>query len=398
MRVAVLPHDPNEPALVRWLRNSGVRRSLILTLLWIFIGVVLVKFRQVLLPFSLALLLAFILEPLVDMISHRKVAGRNVPRGAAIIAIYLAFGLTFALFGTWAASQIGRELAGMGKATKALVVEARAMTGQLLDAAEAFALENNLPVNRKEIQGLVEQNIMSATEEITRYAASLVTLGRDVVSAAVRAIFGLFLVLMLTAFLGMDKRRIEGFFHSLVPSEYQASYRLVLEGMSTGLAGVVRGQVIICLANGALTFVGLWLLGVKLPLILATMAAVFSLIPIFGSILSTLPIVTMALTDSFAKGLFALLWIVGIHLIEANLLNPKIMGDSAKIHPVLVVFSLIVGEQTAGLMGALFAVPVASVIVTLFKFLHRRALALETRAAPPVESADTPSPEPTEPA
>ena len=59
-------------------------------------------------------------------------------------------------------------------------------------------------------------------------------------------------------------------------------------------------------------------------------------------------------------------WIIVIHLVEANFLNPKIMGDAAKIHPVLVVFALIAGEHSYGLVGALFAVPVASIIQTIF--------------------------------
>ncbi len=61
------------------------------------------------------------------------------------------------------------------------------------------------------------------------------------------------------------------------------------------------------------------------------------------------------------------------------------MGTAARIHPVLVVFALIVGEQTSGLIGALFAVPIASVVLTVFKFLHKRALdgVKESEAAHP---------------
>ena len=66
--------------------------------------------------------------------------------------------------------------------------------------------------------------------------------------------------------------------------------------------------------------------------------------------------------------MFVLAWIIGIHLVEANFLNPKIMGDAAKIHPVLVVFALIAGEHSYGLVGALFAVPVASIIQTIFVY------------------------------
>jgi predicted PurR-regulated permease PerM len=61
-----------------------------------------------------------------------------------------------------------------------------------------------------------------------------------------------------------------------------------------------------------------------------------------------------------------LLWIIGIHQIEANLLNPKIIGVAAKIHPVLVVFALIVGEHFFGLWGALLGVPALSVAQSFF--------------------------------
>ncbi len=101
-----------------------------------------------------------------------------------------------------------------------------------------------------------------------------------------------------------------------------------------------------------------------------------SLIPIFGSILSSIPIVSIALVSSgrfdVLQGLKVTGWIVFIHLVEANFLNPKIMGDAAKIHPVVVVFALIAGEHSYGLVGALFAVPVASIIQTLFLYFRRK--------------------------
>jgi predicted PurR-regulated permease PerM len=254
------------------------------------------------------------------------------------------------------------------------------MSGRMLDRVEDFAEKNNLPFDRQQIQEeLIEKgSLVKAASEFSENAGKVVGIAADILGSAFTAIFGAFLVLMLTAFISMDRGRIERFFFSLVPPEYQSAYATVIKGMSIGLAGVVRGQVLICITNGLLTFIGLWILDVKLPMILASVACIFSLIPIFGSILSTIPIVALALTDSFAKGVFALLWIIGIHLVEANFLNPKIMGDAAKIHPVVIVFALIVGERTAGLPGALFAVPIASVIVTFFKFLHARALDVES--------------------
>jgi predicted PurR-regulated permease PerM len=83
--------------------------------------------------------------------------------------------------------------------------------------------------------------------------------------------------------------------------------------------------------------------------------------------------VALGLTQGFGTALGVLLWIVGIHQLEANFLNPKIMGDAAKIHPVLVVFSLIVGEHWFGAVGALLAVPCMSLAKSVF--LHFRDIA-----------------------
>jgi putative heme transporter len=374
------------------MRNRAVRRTLVLTFLWIVIGLILFRFRDALLPFGVAVLLAFIFEPLVDLLSTMRIRGRTLPRVAAIVGIYAVLICLFSLFGTWTTQQVGRELSGLSKMRQTVVADARQVTGRLLDRLERFAEANQLPFDRQKIQEelLEKGSLMRAADEFSDNAGKVVGIAADIVGSAFTAIFGTFLVLMLTAFLSMDRARIERFFFSLVPPEYQSAYNTVVKGMSVGLAGVVRGQVLICITNGILTFIGLWILDVKLPLILASMASVFSLIPIFGSILSTIPIVAMALTDSFAKGVFALLWIIGIHLVEANFLNPKIMGDAAKIHPVVIVFALIVGERTAGLPGALFAVPIASVIVTIFKFLHSRALDVD----PGLVTMDIRPPEP----
>ena len=171
-------------------------------------------------------------------------------------------------------------------------------------------------------------------------------------------------------------QRLRGFIRSLVPLVYQRDYDRIVGGIDRGLSGVIRGQLLICLINGTLTYVGLWLFKVKYSLLLAGIASVMSLVPIFGSILSSIPIVAIALVSSgtydIKQGVYVLMWIILIHLIEANYLNPKIMGDAAKIHPVLVVFALIAGEQSYGLVGALFAVPVASIIQTIFIYFRRR--------------------------
>jgi predicted PurR-regulated permease PerM len=201
----------------------------------------------------------------------------------------------------------------------------------------------------------VQQNTMQAFK-----------LGRSIVQAVSRTIFVFSMTLMLAAYLMLTQERVQAAFRSLVFPSARRSFDLLLARIDRGLAGVVRGQLLICLVNGVLSAIGFWMFGLKYWPILALVAAVMSLIPIFGSILSSVPIVAIALTQSLPLAVWVLLWIVGIHQLEANFLNPKIIGDAARIHPVLVIFSLLVGEHFFALPGALLAVPTMSIAQSLF--------------------------------
>ena len=95
--------------------------------------------------------------------------------------------------------------------------------------------------------------------------------------------------------------RIVAFFRSLVSRRAQPAFDALLARVDRGLSGVVRGQLLICAVNGVLTAIGLFVLGVKYWPTLSLMAGVMSLVPIFGSILSSIPIVAIALTQSFGQ-------------------------------------------------------------------------------------------------
>src|SRR6185436_8507129 len=161
------------------------------------------------------------------------------------------------------------------------------------------------------------------------------------------------------------------------PANVRDDYDVIIAGIDRGLSCVIRGQLLICLINGVLTYVGLLVFDVKYGLILAVVAGLMSLVPIFGSILSSVPIVIVALVSGdsgidIVRGVAITLWIIGIHFIEANLLNPKIIGTAARIHPVLVIFSLFLGEHAYGLVGALLAVPVLSAISVVFMYFYKK--------------------------
>jgi predicted PurR-regulated permease PerM len=145
--------------------------------------------------------------------------------------------------------------------------------------------------------------------------------------------------------------------------------------------------------NGVLSAIGFWFFDLKYWPVMAILAGVMSLVPIFGSILSSIPAVAVGLTQDVWTGLWIFLWILGIHQIEANFLNPKIIGDAARIHPVLVVFSLFVGERFFGIWGALLAVPTWSVVQSIFLHFQVEVVASPAERAA-LLSPPQPPPEP----
>jgi predicted PurR-regulated permease PerM len=208
-----------------------------------------------------------------------------------------------------------------------------------------------------------------------------------VVTALSRAVFVFFITLMLAAYIILTREKILGFARSLVLPADREDFGRLLSRINGGLSGVVRGQLVICLINGVLSAIGFAIVGLKYWPVLAVVSTVMSLIPIFGSIASAVPAVALGLTESFGTAVFVLVWIIGIHQLEANLLNPKIMGDSAKIHPVLVIFSLLVGEHFFQVTGALLAVPTMSLVQSLFLHFHE----MVDRDDPPLADDATPA-------
>jgi predicted PurR-regulated permease PerM len=216
------------------------------------------------------------------------------------------------------------------------------------------------------VSDLTARGVNEAVGYVQRNGLELLSIGKAVISAVARSIFLLFMTLMVAGYIMATREKIVGFFRSLLPARSRISFDRLLWRVDRGLSGVVRGQLLICAVNGLLSAVGYAMFGLKYWPILALLSGIMSIVPIFGSILSSVPVVLIGLTQDFWTALWVLLWIIGIHQVEANLLNPKIIGVAAKIHPVLVVLALIIGEHFFGLWGALLGVPALSLLQSIF--------------------------------
>jgi predicted PurR-regulated permease PerM len=404
-------------------------------MLWkrrVFLGVsgaiavaVMIAAHEVMLPFIMAAVIAYVLTPLVARVERRR-----VPRPLAIVLVYAVVLGSLALGIRGAAPRVALEFRTLRAELPTLADEARtkwvpAMTARLramgLAPAEEQSPEPQEPtpaaafVARPQADGSLAIDVgsgvvVSETKhgwvvepapdkkepafDPNRAIADVVGKSfayaqansleiaravRDLFVAASRVVFVFFITLMLAAYMMMTRERILGFLRSLVGQDAGTRFDALLARIDRGLSGVVRGQLVICGINGVLSAVGFAFIGLKYWPVMAIVAAVFSLVPIFGSIASAVPAVAIGLTQGLGTATFVLLWIVGIHQLEANVLNPKIMGDAAKIHPILVIFALLVGEHFFQAIGALLAVPTMSIAQSVF--LHIRETLQDDRAA-----------------
>jgi predicted PurR-regulated permease PerM len=170
----------------------------------------------------------------------------------------------------------------------------------------------------------------------------------------------------------IDAPRLLNLARNNVPRRYRDLFEDLLHRLDAGLAGVVRGQLLICLVNGVLSTIGFFIFIPEYAVVLGIFAGILSLIPIFGTIISSIPAILVALSIGWGPALGVLAWILGIHCVEAYILNPSIIGHQARIHPIVVVFVLIAGEFMFGIKGVLLAVPITSVLQSTIQCVYAR--------------------------
>jgi predicted PurR-regulated permease PerM len=148
----------------------------------------------------------------------------------------------------------------------------------------------------------------------------------------------------------------------------------VQDNGSRVLGGYLRGQLTLALIIGVLAGVGMSLLGLPYAVVLGVLAGLFELVPMFGPILSVVPAVIVALFMPFPTVLWVVLYFLAIQQLENNVLAPRISGHAVGLQPLGAMFALLAGFQLAGLLGGLFAVPLAGVVWVLLGAAYRNVV------------------------
>jgi len=342
--------------------------SAILTLIWL-----LATAGAVLAPFVLAMVMAYVLDPLVD-----RLEARRLPRTLAILLLAvpaLAALAALLLLGIPAAVQ---QLTDVAEEAPVFFQRVAAW----LDGFRERLMRVNLPLLDEDavvarLRGVDAAGVMAFLEERRGALAawawkSFIGVGRGL--GVVLSVGGyVVLTPVLTFYLLRDWDRLRGAAGSLLPAGRKEGV-LSLAGEYDRLLGrYLRGQITVAVTVGAITALGLAALSFPHAAMLGLLVAIFSVVPYLGLLISLVPALFIALVSgSVGVSLLKVAVVYGVaQALEGAVISPRIVGDSVGLHPVWVVLALAVGGVFFGFVGLLIAVPVAVGI----KLLVERALA-----------------------
>ena len=197
-------------------------------------------------------------------------------------------------------------------------------------------------------------------------------------------VFSFVLIIVFSFYFEVQKTGIDDFLRIISPVKYQKEIISLWKRSQVKIGLWMQGQIILAVIVGMLVYLGLTILGVKYALLLAVIAAIFELIPVFGPILSSIPAILIGFVDGGATtGLLVIGLYIIIQQFENHLIYPLVVTKVVGVPPLLVILALLVGAQLAGFLGIILAVPIAAVIQEFVSDLQRKKEGeLEQEASP----------------
>jgi predicted PurR-regulated permease PerM len=351
------PDVTAQPTPIRISRRT--RTALILAVLAL-LGLVIWQVPTVLTTvvggFALALALSFPVRWL----------SRLMPRGLAILISFLLVVGIFALAALFLVPLLVEQFAALARAVPGI---ASTVERYLSDALGSLQDRGLLPSDPQQLFSRVREDLVSAVRSV---AGNVLGGALGVITGTFSFAVALFGVVFIAAYLLVDVRRFEAAFLSAVPHDYRRDAKTLWDAFGSSLSRYLGGLALVLFIQGAISAVGLFLLGVPYALILGAFVSVAAVIPYLGAWLSAIPAVIVALTVSPTTALLTALLFLGIQQLEGNFLTPKIQGNTLRVHPILVFLAVIIGGGLGGIFGVIVAVPTLAVLRVLFDFFRVR--------------------------
>ena len=330
----------------------------------------LVQIRSTLMLLAIAIFLAVALGPAVDRFSE------HMPRGAAILAIYVMIILTFVGV---LALVVPPVINGAGDLSRDIPVYIDDLRNN--DRIREFD-------NKYDVTGRLQDEASKLPDKLGDAAGAL----QSVAAGAFNAAFQLLTILTMTFFLLLDGKRMARWLLRRFGGEHQERMKEVVGRIYRSTAGYVSGALTITTINGVLTFIVLTILGVPFAVPLAVLMSFFGLIPLVGATIGGVIILLVTLFTDFPQAtiIYAIFLII-YQQVENNVLQPFIFKRTVNVHPLAVILGILAGSALLGVVGALVAIPVVAALqIVLREFFGAKDEPPQPQLEPPDEPAPPP--------
>jgi len=317
--------------------------------------------RSVLMPFVAGILLAYLLDPMVDKLEKFKLSRLSSTLIVCFVTILIIVPALVLLIG-----MIENQISLLIQATpKYLTLIMEKIRPTLENLNERFP-----DLKSANIEELVKNNIGNSMKFIGKVLKALISNG----FALINLISLLLIMPIVTFYMLRDWDNFVKKFESLLPKKSKKSIMATFKDIDKIIAGFIRGQLSVCLILGIFYSIGLKLVGLELGLLVGFIAGIISFIPYVGSITGF--VVGCILAFAQYGDITHVLYVVGVFMlgqfIEGNFLTPKLVGESVGLHPVWVMFALLAGGVLLGFLGLMLAVPLAAIIGVLVRLAIKR--------------------------
>jgi len=361
----------------RW--GSTTKRTVVLVAL-VLCALVLYRFREVIPPLIIALLVAFVLDPVVDFLAARVRLARGLATGVVFFVLFLV-GLGAMAAPVTAFPSIQRAVRAVQFDFTHIITDIGAFLGRPLQIwGYSLDLSN------------VYQELNAA---LSRFATSVAQGTLNFALTVASGAFWLVFILIASFYLVKDADRIVGQLDRLAPPGYRDDFVRLRRQVTAVWHAFLRGQLLLGLTIAVMITIAGTAVGLPYAAVLGLFAGVVEFVPNFGPFLAAIPAVLMALFQGssflpLSNFWFAVL-VVGLYIIvqqiEGNLLVPRILGHSLDLHPLVVLIAIIVGGILAGILGMLVAAPVLATLRVVGRYVFYRLYDRDPFAEPAEETA-----------
>ena len=347
------------------------RPRTVLVVLGIIIAVFLllqvVKAAQgILIWIFVAIFLATALNPAVDALQRRGIQRRGLAVSIVFIGAILAIAALAATIVPTIVSQVNDFI--------------DAVPGYVADLTEG---KGRLGFLEREYQ-ITERVREALSEGGATKVLGLSNTALAVTKGVITAVIATLTIAFLTLFMLLEGPAWMERLYGLLPEEKQPRWRSIGQEIYRTIGGYVTGNLSISLIAGITSTAALLILGVPFAIALGLLVAILDLIPLAGATIAAILVTTVAFLDSTTSGIIMLIFFVVYQQLENHILQPVVYGRTVQLSPLVVLISVLIGAEIAGVIGALAAIPVAGTIqVILVDWLeHRRARGRPPDATP----------------